>query len=494
MVIVMKSLISCRSSVWLLAPVLALTACGSEGGSGNVEGGSAGKGGGGGAAGTGVGPAEQVPSKVPTDCPNAAEDGYSILEDPTYSDYQIRKVGAVTFARYEADANGDQALVSEDYSVITAFPKKYLLPVVHEGKTFSMQDQGGYYVVDSDYALPNIPCLTDDVIYAPIVSGYSEPTVTERGQNLGWPIQQDISAEVAKYQGTDKMWVYTTWPGYRYGYWFRDDVGIRPTWLFHADPTSGAVTFDTFDPAKTDWPEGAYNDVPFGLHIDADGKVYVPKRQPITFPQQDGQPPPPKELKLAYKNWDDELRCVVINKSSSIVSVSRTIWPGGSEAYYPAESFLPGYAVIGEDADRYWGLKGWETDTAAWWAGDDCVNGACSGQSRMPYRNGCGIDGYDFGQGDGFNWLALKDRMIELGVIIDREQLYRIQIYLQESPEQPAEMMAELWYEQEPDGRWTPKLTPGTHTYELTQGDNPRYIVNGHIWPGQRIFAVIRDL
>ncbi|MGC4064152.1 MAG: hypothetical protein QM784_05820 [Polyangiaceae bacterium] len=112
----------------------------------------------------------------------------------------------------------------------------------------------------------------------------------------------------------------------------------------------------------------------------------------------------------------------------------------------------------------------------------------------MPYRNGCGIDGYDFGQGDGFNWLALKDRMIELGVVIGRDQMYRIQIYLQNTPDEPANLLAELWYEQESDGRWTPRLTPGKNTYELTKGDNPRYIVNGHIWSGQRIFAVIRDL
>ncbi len=96
---------------------------------------------------------------------------------------------------------------------------------------------------------------------------------------------------------------------------------------------------------------------------------------------------------------------------------------------------------------------GRETDEVSWWAGDDCVDGACSGQSRMPYRNGCAIDGYDFGQGDGFNRLALKDRMIELGVIINREQLYRIKIYLQKTPDEPAQMLAELWYEQEKDGR-----------------------------------------
>jgi hypothetical protein len=450
----------------------------------------------GGASNGGSGPAAGGSSYVPSDCGNATAHGYSILQDSNYDAYQIRKVGAVTFKRYESDGAGNQVLMSEDYSVVTAFPKKYLLSVVHQGKQFPTEDRGDYYVVDSQFALPNIDCVTDDVIYAPIVAGKSEPTVTERGPNLGWPIHENIADEVAKYQTQDKekMWVYTTWPGYRYGYWFRDSVGIRPTWLFHADKSTGEVKFRKFTPDAQDWPEGAYNDVPYGLHIDTNGKVYVPKRQPITFPTADNQPPPPTELKLAYKNWDDELRCVVINKSSAIVAVSRTIWPGGSEAYYPAESFLPGYAVIGEDADRYWGLKGRETDAAAWWAGDDCVNGACSGQSRMPYRNGCSIDGYDFGQGDGFNWLALKDRMIQLGVIINREQMYRIQIYLQKNPDEPANMMAELWYEQQADGRWLPRLTPGTNTYNITQGDNPRYIVNGHIWTGQRVFAVIRDL
>jgi hypothetical protein len=440
-----------------------------------------------------VGPATDGTTYIPADCPNAEEDGYAIVDDPNFDSYQIRKVGEVPFSRYERDENGNEILVKENYPVVTALPKRYMLSEVYKDQEFPVQDMGEYYVADSHFALPHIPCVTDDLVYAPVVSGYSEPSVNARGPNLGWPIQEDISDEVEKYQGTNKMWVYTTWPGYRYGYWFRDQVGIRPTWLFeHND--AGGVTFRKFSPDAADWPEGAYSDVPFGLHIDATGHVYVPKPQAIEFPAEEGKAPPPADLKLAYKNWDDELRCVVINKSSDIVAVSRTIWPGGSEAYYPAESFLPGYAVIGEDADRYWGLKGRETDEVSWWAGDDCVDGACSGQSRMPYRNGCAIDGYDFGQGDGFNWLALKDRMIEIGVIIEREQLYRIQIYLQQNPDEPAEMLAELWYEQEPDGRWTPRLTPGTNTYNLTTGDNPRYIVNGHIWPGQRIFAVIRDL
>ncbi len=485
----------------LVVPILAVAICsggcssnGGSAGSSDAGSGNDAEATGGAMAGGGTGPADGGSEYVPTDCPNAVEDGYSIIEDPSYDTYRIRKVGKVTFTRYEPDGSGSQIVVSEDYQVITAFPEKYLLPVVHEGQTFPIEERDDYYVVDSDYAVPHIPCVTDDVIYAPIVSGESEPTVTERGQNKGWPIQQDIAAEVAKYDGTDKMWVYTTWPGYRYGYWFRDEIGIRPTWLFGVDQATNDVSFETYAPDDADWPEGAYNDVPYGLHIDTTGKVYVPKRQPIEFAQREGEPPPPTEIKLAYKNWDSELRCVVINKSSSVVAVSRTIWPGGSEAYYPAESFLPGYAVIGEDADRYWGLKGRETDEAAWWAGDDCVDGACSGQSRMPYRNGCSVDGYDFGQGDGFNWLALKDRMIQLGVIIDREQLYRIQIYLQDDLVEPASMLAELWYEQEADGRWTPRLTPGTNDYDLTGGDNPRYIVNGHIWPGQRVFAVIRDL
>jgi hypothetical protein len=430
---------------------------------------------------------------VPSGCPNAAEDGYSIIEDPTWGSYQIRKVGEITFSRYETDGNGAEVVVSEDYQVVTAFPKRYLLSEVHGGKSFPMEERDGYYVVDSDYALPHIPCVTDDVIYAPIVSGFSEPQVTERGQNKGWPIQQDIADEVELYKGTPRMWVYTTWPGYRYGYWFKDsNNGVRPTWLFKVN--ANQVEFEKYSPASATWPEGAYNDVPYGLHIDSAGKVYVPKPQPIEFPPREGLPPPPKTLKLAYKDWDSDLRCVVINRSSAIVANTRTIWPGGSEAYYPGESFLPGYAVIGQDSDGYWGLKGRETDEAAWWAGDDCVGAQCSGQSRMPYRNGCRIDGYDFGQGDGFNWLALKDHMLEIGVTIPAEQLYRLKVYLQENQAEPARMLAELYYEQDADGRWQPRLNPGTHNYELTGGDNPRYILNGHIWPGQRVIGVIEDL
>ncbi|MGC4064153.1 MAG: hypothetical protein QM784_05825 [Polyangiaceae bacterium] len=215
-----------------------------------------------------------------------------ILDDPNYTGYQIRKVGEVTFQRYEPNGDDTSELVSEVYPVITAFPKKYLLDVVHDGRTFPMEDRGEYYVVDSHFAVPHIPCVTDDVIYAPIVSGHSEPTVTERGQNLGWPIQESIVDEVAKYQGTGKMWVYTTWPGYRYGYWFRDSTGIRPTWLFRAKDTTGEVTFQKYAPDAANWPEGAYNDVPYGLHVDANGKVYVPKRQPIDFPLAKDRPLP----------------------------------------------------------------------------------------------------------------------------------------------------------------------------------------------------------
>ena len=37
-------------------------------------------------------------------------------------------------------------------------------------------------------------------------------------------------------------------------------------------------------------------------------------------------------------------------------------------------------------------------------------------------------------------------------------------------------------------------MKPGTNTYQLTTGDNPRYIVNGHIYDGQRVFAVLLDM
>ena len=47
---------------------------------------------------------------------------------------------------------------------------------------------------------------------------------------------------------------------------------------------------------------------------------------------------------------------------------------------------------------------------------------------------------------------------------------------------------------QDAEGRWQPKLNPGTHTYNLTGGDNRRYIMNGPIWSGQRVVAVIEDL
>lgn len=482
-----------RYNLALLLLSTVVVACGSSdadsseaGGGGDTNGGDSTPGGG---KGPNSGPSQGAPSHVPTDCANATRDGYSILDDKAYDTYQIRKVGDVKFTRYEP---GTENIVSEDYQVVTALPKRLMVSEAHQGKTFATEEKDGYYVVDSNYAIPNIPCVTDDLVYAPIVKGFSEPTVTIGGQNKGWPIQEDISAEVAKYQGQKKMWVYTTWPGYRYGYWFRDDAGIHPTWLFTAN-AGGDASFDLFDPSKANWPEGAYNGVAFGLHIDPTGKVYVPKPQPITYPTRKDQPPPPTDLRLAYKDWNDDLKCVVINKSSAIIASTRTIWPGGSEAYYPAESFLPGYAVIGQDSDRYWGLKGRETDEASWWPGDDCVGPRCSGQSRMPFRNGCSIDGFDFGQGDGFNWLELKQHMIDIGVKIPAEQMYRIQIYKQDKPDQPAKMMVELYYEQDPDGKWQPKMKPGTNSYQLTTGDNPRYIVNGHIYDGQRIFAVLLD-
>ena len=485
-----------------LAMVVSLAvACGSsqDAGSSSGSGGPDRPGGDGPGGGTPTGPIQGVPGHVPTDCPNAVRDGYSILDDKTYGTYQIRKVGDVKFRRVEKDANGNETEVSEDYQVVTALPKKYLVSEAHQGKTFPMEDHGEYWAVDSNYAIPNIPCVTDDLMYAPIVTGFNQPTVTVNGRNKGWPIQEDIAAEVALYNGPNsrnpnKMWVYNTWPGYRYGDWFRDEAGIRPTWLFKKN-AGGGVSFEKFSPQKADWPVGPW-DINYGLHIDPAGKVYIPKPQPIEFTQRNNRPPPPNDLRLAYKDWDDELRCVVINKSSAIIASTRTIFPGGSEAYYPAESYLPGYAVVGQDSDRYWGLKGREVDEASWWPGDDCFDGmgGCGGQSRMLYRNGCSIDGYDIGQGDGFNTIELKNYMASIGVIIPREQMYRIQIYQQDKPDQPARLRTELYYEQDEQGRWQPRMRAGTFAPNLGGLPNsPRYTVNGHIWPGQRIFAVLLD-
>ena len=85
--------------------------------------------------------------------------------------------------------------------------------------------------------------------------------INEMGVYWPWPVvtalpKRYMLKEVAKYQDTRKMWVYTTWPGYRYGYWFRNQVGIRPTWLFERD-NAGGVAFRKFSPDATDWPEGA---------------------------------------------------------------------------------------------------------------------------------------------------------------------------------------------------------------------------------------------
>ena len=138
-----------------------------SGGSGEnpANGGSNAKGGAGST--TVVGPAGGSSSYVPTECPDAEEDEYSILEDPAWATYQIRKSGASRFSRYESNAKGEEVVVSEDYQVVTAFPKRYLLSVVHAGKNFAIEETENYYIVDSDFELPNIPCVTDNVIYAP---------------------------------------------------------------------------------------------------------------------------------------------------------------------------------------------------------------------------------------------------------------------------------------------------------------------------------------
>ena len=186
------------------------------------------------------------------------------------------------------------------------------------------------------------------------------------------------------------MWVYTTWPGYRYGYWFRDAKGgIRPTWLFSAN--GDQVSFKKFTPSDTTWPEGAIQRRTLRFAYRHTRQSVRSKRKPIEFPPRDGQAPPPTDIKLAYKDWDSELRCVVINKSSAIVANSRTICLVEVRLIIPRNpscrvtpSSVRTAMVIGasKGRNRRSGVVGWGR------LRERCVFGAIANalSERLPYR------------------------------------------------------------------------------------------------------------
>ncbi|AKT36460.1 hypothetical protein [Chondromyces crocatus] len=374
------------------------------------------------------------------------------------SDFEVRSIGTVQFE-------------GETFEVITATPCAYVLSHIQGKKDFPVEERETFYVVDSQFELPYIPGVMDNVAYTP------------GDKNKGWANGMDVEAEVARLGALPVLYHVT--PGHEYGYFTDHNDGggdifgaFRPTWRFIKNGSDVSLRF--FSPPDTAWPRhrGGWNpreinqEIGFGLLVDTDGKVYIPKGVP-----------------LGRTWWNEELRCVLINKASQPVPVTRTQFPG-DESYYMAETVMPGYASLSSHGHLYWGHKGKPmVDVAKW---DDTL----PGNFDKPFGGGCSPDGYSVAHAEGFTWPELRAQKRDqylAGEIeaIPKEHLYRIKVYRQNDPSGAVELLGELFYEWDGD-EWLPKATGDA----LIPIDPARstYRISGHLGEGQRAFVVIEDL
>lgn len=382
---------------------------------------------------------------------------------------------ACTAGSFEMRKIAVQHYEDKDYDVIVAVPCEYVLSYVRKGVTYAIDEMPTFYVVHSNFELPYIPNVMDTVVFTP------------GDKNKGWANGLDVVATVQKLGALP--YLYHVRPGYDYGYFTKYDDGVggsyggfRPTWLF--TETAGNVTMDVFDPSKTaTWPRhrGGWNptdinqQIGFGLFVTEKGDVYVPKNLP-----------------LARQMWTDPPQCVVINKASAPVPVTRTQFPG-DESYYMAETFIPGYASVSSPGDLYWGHKGTKmVDVAKW-------DVTLPGNFDKPIGGGCSADGYSVGHTNGFTWPELRDQMRDKTLAgqypqITKDQLYKVTVYEQKDASSPLVMQASIGYEWHGDvNEWYPTGT-GDHLIPLdtTRGT---YRISGHLGdPAQRAFIVIEDL
>lgn len=371
----------------------------------------------------------------------------------------------------ELRALGISRFHGQDYQVVSATPCDYVLSHVRRNKTYPVTETDSHYVVEADFELPYLPGIMDQVAFTP------------GEHNLGWANGLDVRELVRQHGGLPL--IYHVTPATEYGYVTIHDDGLgdifgafRPTWRFVDE--GARISMLQFVPPDADWPRhrGGWNpreinkEIGFGLYVDAVGNVYVPKNLP-----------------LAKKAWSEELRCVVINRASQAVPVTRTQFPG-DESYYLADTLLPGYASVSSHGHLYWGHKGKPMREVAKW--DETL----PGNFDKPYVGGCGVDGYSIGHAEGFTWpelrATMRDRYLAGEIAaIPAEHLYRVSVYVQHAENSEPVLHGTLRYAWDGD-EWLPEAEGD----ELIGIDAARgtFRISGHVPAGERAFLVVEDL
>jgi hypothetical protein len=373
--------------------------------------------------------------------------------------------------KFHTQKLGTVAFEGKDYEIVIATPCEYVLSHARRGSTYSVQETATHYIVDSHFDLPYLAGVMDGVAFTP------------GEKNHGWATGMDVEKTVEEIGALPLL--YHVMPGNEYGYFtnYDDDLGdifgaFRPTWRFTKN--GDAVTLALFNPPDTAWPRhrGGWNpreinqEIGFGFFVDENGKVYIPKN-----------------VQLARKKWDDVPRCVVINRGSAPIPVTRTQFPG-DESYYMAETMLPGYASIDSPGHLYWGHKGKVMRDVAKW--DDTL----PGNFDKPFIWGCSQDGYNIGHAEGFTWPKLREEMRDkylAGEIaaIPKENLYRVSVWVQKNATASFERKGELFYEWDGD-EWLPRAQ-GNDLITMDAA-RPTHRISGHLSEGQRAIIVIDDL
>lgn len=382
--------------------------------------------------------------------------------------YRVLPVGTTTFQ-------------GTAYRIVSSMPWTYTLQSAQCGKTFPMTETDTHVIVDSNFELPFVKGLTDDVAWTP------------GKKNKGWAIGEndDPAALVAK-NGALRTLMYHVNAGHEYGYFtYTNDPlpgdgirfsAFRPTWVVHPEGAGYRMFF--VNPKAPDdqgftWPRHGENwDLKFGLSVDPSGKVYIPKKA---------------RAPLALAGWDDYQGCVVINRGSAPIPTTRTQFPG-NESYYASETFLPGYAAPGAVGHRYWGQKGRSMEQTAIWEDDGMPGLNSPGNYHKPFSGGCDTAGYNFAHAEGFTWPELRAARTKAGDIPTMDQLYKITLYKYEARTKQTNLLGTLSYEQKGDGQWVPTGS-GPEAHSLNDR-NGRWIINGPVFQdrGDHVFAILEDL
>ena len=286
--------------------------------------------------------------------------------------------------------------------------RDYLLSSVQAGKTFPTTETDDYYAVESNFALPYIPCVMDEVAWT--------PGTTNKGWAIGTSGRPRRARAEERRRATlrlrrrrrqrIRLFTYTPirCPATRVGHsGFQPTLGRPP----RTEPRTRCSTSTRRAPTNTasrgratGWAGSSI----FGLFVDPKGVVYVPKRAPPAIP-----------------GWDTYDECVTINLADAPVPTTRTQFPG-NESYYAAETFIPGYAAPPGIGDRHWGQKGRPMSEVAIWEDSRRPTGLNSpGNYHKPYEGGCDTKGYNFTHAAGFTWPALRQHWTAHGDIPTKE-------------------------------------------------------------------------